>query len=507
MSLTSEATLIRGTVGGTGDDGCYYALDVAPGEAHSVRRDFWPSIGGVDSGALVCTFAHITDLHLGDPQSPARLEFLTRLGRGYRFRPQEMLISHAAVSMAETLASLPLDFCVMTGDAADNAQENEIRAYLQAFDGGIVDIVAPEGEYMGVQSLEWGDDWYWRPEGGTDSYRRRWGYPSVPGLIENASRAIDSGGLGHPWIACAGNHDLLFAGDALPNDLLSRIATGTEKARALPPRFASEELTPELYHNLLLTDPSAFFDGATVPVRPSPLRRLVSRQDFIRLHSEAPSAVPGHGFSSDGLGYYSYDPAPGVRVLMIDTNHPFGAAEGSIDREQLAWLEVQLRAASGPDDPMIIIASHHASPSISNAWGVEPGNELETAFAAELLRVIQECPNVVLWLNGHHHHNRVIGHFGPRSRFFEVTTASITDWPTQARMLEIRRLSDGGITITSTMVDHSSPAHPDYRTLEQSSLAALHRELAANEHFRGNRPNLAGSRFDRNVVMVLPTNR
>ena len=104
---------------------------------------------------------------------------------------------------------------------------------------------------------------------------------------------------------------------------------------------------------------------------------------------------------------------------------------------------------------------------------------------------------MVLWLNGHIHSNRVRARPDPREKgqgggLWEVTTASLVDWPCQGRIVEIFDAGDGMLAIACTMVDH-----------EGSELAAVHRELAGNAPAAGFASGRAGTPLDRNVILPL----
>ncbi|MEV0732685.1 hypothetical protein [Polymorphospora sp. NPDC050346] len=513
-ATTAERVLVPGATLGIGSDGTYRGLRAGPGEPHRTRADLAPAVPPGPGRRVLATLAHLTDLHVVDPGSPARLDFAMRTGAGtaswggavdWVFRPQELLGTHAAAAMVDTLARLPVDLCVVTGDNVDNAQANELAAYLALLDGGPV-VPLPDGRYAGPQRPDWDDDWYWRPDPGTDRYKRRWGFPTHPGLIERAERGFVSTGLGHPWLACLGNHDLLVGGASAAHAALATLVTGDRKPVRLPDGLDLPDALATL-----LTDPAPIFGGPTRPVTAAAGRAFVDTAGFVAAHRHPGARPAGHGFTPanerDGTGYYRHDPVPGLRVLVLDTNHPHGHWDGSVDRDQLAWLETELAGLDGPDDPLVVLASHHASQSMTNAYGVCPDRPAERAFADELLRIALRCRNVVLWLNGHHHTNRIVAHFrAGGGGLYEVTTAAVTDWPSQARLIEVAVEADGTCCLTSTMVDHDSPAvaGPDLDPASVPALAALHRELAYNDGVRAGRWGAGGSVADRNVRMRVP---
>jgi hypothetical protein len=143
---------------------------------------------------------------------------------------------------------------------------------------------------------------------------------------------------------------------------------------------------------------------------------------------------------------------------------------------------------------------------MGNGYGVCPDSPSGVAYADELLDAALSCPNVVLWLNGHHHANRVVAHHRQGGGgLFEVTTASMTDFPTQARVMELVRQDDGVLRITSTIYDHAAPLDPGPEPADVAGLASLHRQLAANDAWRGGaRYGLGGTPVDRNVHLMVP---
>jgi metallophosphoesterase (TIGR03767 family) len=502
-------------------------------------------------------FAYFTDLHILDPESPGRYEFVERL-HGLEalhlflpaYRPQEFLQPHAVDAMIRAINSIadspvtgaPVQFLLSTGDQTDNAQLNELQQVIRLMEGGTVALAEPvtKGEapgeltYEGVASDGWGDPSYWHPSDYADDYKLGFGFPTYPGLLEEACRPFQAQGIKLPWLACRGNHDGLVLGTARSNPAYERIVTGSEKARSLPPGF-----DPVQHVDLFISRPEAFLAGPTRTVRADPTRRSYSPHEFVQAFARAvrvprrrlgwPSGCPcGHGFTSqnrlDGTAYYVDDRYPRVRIIVLDTVNMSGHYQGSIGAAQFGWLERRLAEGhsrywdaggslveSGNEDRLVLVCSHHGLSTLINDLAV-PGEhhemvtDLPRVLGLEIESLLHRFPNVILWVNGHTHRNAVRPRPDPQGRsngLWEVTTSSLIDWPCQARMVEIVSNGDGTLSVFCTMVDHTAPPDP-HSADALLRLASIHRELAANDPHAGIASGRRGELSDRNVELVMP---
>jgi len=117
---------------------------------------------------------------------------------------------------------------------------------------------------------------------------------------------------------------------------------------------------------------------------------------------------------------------------------------------------------------------------------------------AELLR----HENVIAWVNGHTHTNNIWAHKrAGGGGFWEINTASHIDWPQQSRLLEVTNNRDDTLSIFATMVDHGAPLAFGGDLDDPMQLAALGRELAANDWQETS--NRRGATNARNVELVL----
>ncbi len=199
-------------------------LTTADGEPLIKRTDLAPA---AQNTRVLATLAHVTDAHVLDAASPARVPFLRRLGSPFQstFRPQETLTAQVLAGAVAAIDALHPDAVIQGGDLIDNDQANELARALAVLNGGPVRFEP----YVGVQSARDADPFYYRPD--LDA-------PRHPGLLHQATRPFTAKGLKKtPWYPVLGDHDILVAGEVPPNPTTQALATGTEALWELPPHL------------------------------------------------------------------------------------------------------------------------------------------------------------------------------------------------------------------------------------------------------------------------------
>jgi len=450
-----------------------------------VRHDQPPA-----DGEPVAAFWHLTDPHICDAESPARLEYLDRygdadspfaeeLGEVGTYRPHEILTVPLLSALLTQLRATPLTpvtgtpatAVILTGDGIDNGQANEWSWLLAALAGGPVAAAsgnAAASEWVGAHGVPF-DERYWHPDGGPDLPRIRYGYPSVPGLVEAARGVLHSPGSPLPVHLLPGNHDLLLQGTVPFDDDCARLAVGGERIVGLPVGAAP-----------LLT-------AAAIP-ECGPARYVHDRTSpRIAVTADARRSLGRPDVAGDRVV-----PLAGLTLVILDTVNPHGGWNGSLTTSQLRWCEAVLTDTAAED---VIIVTHHPTPAMTNTYA--PGDAESRVPGEELRAVLGRHPHVIAHLAGHVHRHAAVCHQRPTggagaSRvglpvgWWELTTASLIDWPQQVRLLEVVRERVGGepaLTLISTAVDHAGLL--DWREApltDACALAGLARELSANDY-------------------------
>jgi hypothetical protein len=204
-----------------------------------------------------------------------------------------------------------------------------------------------------------------------------------------------------------------------------------------------------------------------VPTDPARLQ-LSASEALQRLCAGSARDVPGD------LLDYRVDIGDHVRVLVLDLARREGGSGGLVHPGQAQWLAGELAAAG---ERWVLVFSHQEiAPS-------EGGDEI--------VALLDGHPRVVAAIAGHVHRNRIVARETAAGGYWLITTASLVDYPQQARALRLRATADGGIAIQTWMLDHVFPGR----------LGTIARQLAYLDA-QGGRPSwFSGGHGDRNVTL------
>ncbi len=412
----------------------------------------------------LATFAILTDAHVRDEESPARVPFLDRLGGPFSstFRPQEALSSQVLDAAVRSVNAARPDAVLVTGDLIDNAQANELALARTVLDGGRADPDSGARGYQGVQAATDPDPAYYRPD--VDP-------PRHPGLLDAAQRPFRAPGLRAPWYAVPGNHDLLVAGELARTPSTAAVAVGGERLvtpdAGLDVPRSENALTPQLVDGAL----SGGLPGTTARVAPDPARRELTPQEAVA----GLRAASGHGGTGARMDY-AFDAGRDVRVIVLDTVRRDVGSGGVLSAQQAQWLSGELAAAGAR---RVIVVSH------------QPLTSVDGGQAA--LALLDADRHVVAALAGDTHHNRVVARHSASGGYWLVQTAALADYPQQARVLRVSE-APGGRTVLETWMLDTAP----------DPLADTARELAYLDAQGGRPQRDAGTAEDRNARLSLP---
>ncbi|QLE72087.1 TIGR03767 family metallophosphoesterase [Streptomyces rectiverticillatus] len=496
----------RGTSG-------YRKLGDGPGWPRQVRGELaGAQRGREDRRTTLASFVQFTDLHLTDVQHPLRYEFF-RSGEPGAWRPHEALTLPGVVSLIERVNKLrrgpatgaPLSFVITTGDNGDENARIEVEWFLTAMSGGRMNPnTGDPRHYEGVQNS--GLKLFWQPESALRDQDKQAGFPRIPGYLGAATRQVNSPGLNVPWYSTYGNHDGL-SGGCYPaaGTFIAEAATGNKKLQIISAAEAkwlmegeSKGVDPKgkRIEELLKAHRKEMRTVTADPRRvPLTSRQYVAAHLDPRYKGRGPV---GHGYTRDNLDsgdlYYSFKISDKVIGISLDTTDPGGHYQGSLGTGQLRWLERTLKRYA---DKYALVFSHHPSWSMDNLTPdpTHPGEDRHDGN--ELIAVLQDHRNVLAWINGHSHRNRI----RPRGTFWEIATASHVDYPQLARVIEVADNHDGTVSLFTTLIESAAPYRTDLGDLSQTGLASLYRELAFNAP--GSDVSLAGAPADRNTELLL----
>nr|WP_042190582.1 TIGR03767 family metallophosphoesterase [Kibdelosporangium sp. MJ126-NF4]CEL19449.1 FIG00995972: hypothetical protein [Kibdelosporangium sp. MJ126-NF4]CTQ94753.1 FIG00995972: hypothetical protein [Kibdelosporangium sp. MJ126-NF4] len=514
-------------VGATG----FRRLAAGPGWPLVVRPDLVePSSGRDDRRTALTSFVQLTDMHVIDAQSPARVEFLHPF-IGSAHRPQETLGTQGAAALVRRVNALrgpytgrSFDFVLSTGDNTDNHETVELEWFLTILNGGtVIPNTGDPARFEGVQNSR--STLYWNPgDAVADMYKAK-GFPLMPELLAHAIKSFTSPGLDRPWYSVFGNHDDSVQG-TFPSGvpLVDAIYTGSHKLEGLSSTAEAEKLAKAMKTSpLKATELLLGLSGPVRTVTRDARRRPFTTKEYVAAHRNPANTGPGpvgHGFgpaNADGRDlYYTFEIAPGVVGIGMDTTNRVGLADGSLGDGQFRWIERTLKAGSSryydkmgnlvrasAADTLFILFSHHTSTSMGNVLP-DPTNLLEPRRdGAALVALLTRFPNVVAWVNGHSHRNQITAHRGATAEqgFWEINTASHIDYPQHARILELVDNGDRTLSLFTTLIEADAPYEAPYDDASPSGLASLYRQISLNDLHMD--PGLLGAAVDHNTELVL----
>lgn len=455
----------------------YGAWQYGPGLAFQKRLDLMPSDyanSSVTNTANLLYFFAMTDIHITDEESPAQMIYfgLTPSGSCSAYSPAMLYTTHVLDAAIRTVNALhrenPFDFGISIGDNCNNAQYNELRWFIDIFDGKNIN-----------------------PDSGSKD-------DPIPGPGNDYQDEYLAAGLDNkiPWYQTYGNHDNLWTGSYPENDYLKQ-AHISENILNIDDIFINPLGADSRGYYVGVIDGGTQFGnvigagpvGSTTPIKivADPDRRSLSRKEWMGEFFNTSSNPVGHGFTQTNLdndfACYSFEPKSDmpIKVIVLDDqqrNDIFDVhAQGALDEERYNWLISELD--QGQAEGKLMIISAHIPLTLIGYNATNPFIDAKTLL--EKLQTNPGYPNLIMWISGHIHRNVVTEFKSPDSShpelgFWQVETSSLKDFPQQFRTFRIDRNSDNTISIFTTDIDPVA---------EIGSFAAIARSyaIAAQEIF------------------------
>ncbi len=405
-------------------------------------------------------WAHLSDVHITDEESPNRMGSMDTKGIPSALRPMDIYTEHvlnAAVTSINYFNSKGgVDLVLASGDSTDSAQLNELTNFMTVMNGGMVN-----------------------PDSGEDD-------DPVPGENNDPQDPFLAEGLnGIPWILAFGNHDELILGNWEVHEGTIEDGIGNHS-----PTGTRDGTTYEVINGEIPADEN---------------RRPLRHEEIIQVLAETTEGIPaGHGFSAENVannqGYYTYDPSPDsvIRFIVLDSAYrPYGYDEdlytyvaAVIDRDQYEDFLIPELDRAKQDQKLVIVTMHHGSTKLQ-----DDGYPDEYITTADLTGTLSSYDNVLIHCIGHSHENTLVRHDNEDEDggYFEIQASALIDWPQQFRMYELVDNGNGTLSVFTVVVDHAA---------QPGSFAEISRRYALMDVQTGWGEGGPGISEQRNVEMV-----
>ena len=440
------------------------AWHYGPGLKYEKRLDIVPAdyaSASATNKARLLHFFTISDIHVTDKESPSSAIYLgikDCIAPGYS--PSMLSTTQVLDAAVQTINALhkqnSIDFGISLGDICNNTQYNELRWYVDVFDGKV--IKPSSGVHAGSDTID-----YQKPY-------------QAAGLDTSIK-----------WYQALGNHDHFWMGTNPVNEYLRHVYVGEDILKLGDVFTEPDGMNKRDYYMGSIDGSTTYGDVISAgpvsnfkspqKVIADPNRRSLSRKELMSEFFATSSNPVGHGFAKSNLDHdfacYSFLPKSElpIKVIVLDdtqkdddsspplskTSSP-GYGHGTLDKERYDWLVKELE--SGKADGQLMIIAAHIPIGVEPASSFLGWNSLAYVSEEKLIAKLHEYPNLILWVAGHRHYNIVTALKSPDPArpelgFWQVETSSLRDFPQQFRTFDIVRNSDNTISIFATDVDLS----------------------------------------------------
>ncbi len=302
----------------------------------------------------------------------------------------------------------PMDFAIGTGDHIQTDLEQELKWFIEIANG-----------YVSAE------------------YRER--------VEQGTGKPVEPEGLGLPWYAALGNHDVGWEG-GFNNDMLIQEG-GSVLAAEDASRLSDQPETIEAYRTVEENNEN------------------IEGRPYWHGFANMPEGYPKEGYSS-------FDPNPYIHCIVLNTSNysPEGnipvstASGGALDERQFEWMKQEIEASP---DKLCLVFSHHKAEHISETHTGQPFYMSANppvffpgyVHGEELKDTLISYKNVIAFINGHSHSNRLDPEgntWDTSGGYWNINTCAVVDWPQEWRRITIWDNGDGTGVICCRMFQHKN---------------------------------------------------
>ncbi|XPV77651.1 MAG: TIGR03768 family metallophosphoesterase [Desulfovibrio sp.] len=459
----------------------------------------------VEKRTSLLSFFAMTDIHLTDKEAPNQFIHNQQEDSSCKntsiYSPVMVYTPHVFDAAIQTVNALhekkKYDFGISLGDVSNTTMYNELRWYIDILDGK--KIRPSSGAHLGEDSIDYQKPFqaaglnrdipYYQVLGNHDHFL----IGSFPIFEDYSNLGLEKSFIDSKvWSVT----DFLKPdGKAFP----ALFDTNTLQKGNGKDRYFGGVIDGSTEYGKIIHDEGPLEKGMKGPkIVADEDRRPLKREEWLNEFFTTSSKPEGHGFDRikksfglpdkrpNGFACYSFQPESKshpdldmpVKVIVLDNTQreDDGSRDihghGFLDPLRWKWLKKELKEGQKKNQ-LMVIAAHIpicvakigselewwcGGKTKGNPFG-DPTTETQNGCTlAELVNVLRDTPNLLMWIAGHRHFNTVKAIKSddvskPERGFWQVETSSLRDFPQQFRNFEIFFNDDDTISIDAVNVD------------------------------------------------------
>jgi metallophosphoesterase (TIGR03768 family) len=504
-----------------------------------MRKGYLPS--DAEKRIPLLNFFAMTDIHLTDKEAPNQFIHNQQEDSSCTntsiYSPVMVYTPHVFDAALQTANALHekknYDFGISLGDVSNTAMYKELRWYIDILDGE--KIRPSSGAHLGEDTIDYQKPFqaaglnkeipFYQVLGNHDHFL----IGSFPIFEDYSNLGLEDSFTDNKiWTVT----DFLKAD---PTTFPALFNTDTLKKGNGKDRYFGGVIDGTTPNGDIIHAEGPIKKGAKTPkVMPDADRRPLKRTEWMEEFFTTSSQPEGHGFDRvkysfglrdkrpTGFACYSFQPESKsnpdvkvpVKIIVLDNtqreddgSHDIHG-HGFLDPLRWKWLKKELKEGQKKNQ-LMVIAAHipicvagigtelewwAGGKTEKNPFGDPTTKTQNGCSISELVEVLRDTPNLLMWIAGHRHFNTVKAIKSddvnkPERGFWQVETASLRDFPQQFRNFEIFFNDDDTISIDAVNVN---PAVKKGTPAEMSRRYAIATQQIVQTSLLPNFENIAG---------------